>query len=451
MLGIVATSLTIATDLSLLVVISFGLFLIQPTIAVTSLAFFSLLGITLHKFMGKRARELGKKNWELSVSSDELLVTAVDSYRYLSVSNRMSNLLRKLSSLRMELADVSAEMQFLPNISKYVFESSVIIGALLISAVQFIVLDANHAVASLAIFLAAASRLAPAALRIQQGAITIRNSLGSTGLSYLLISELKEVSFQKSHENPLNPNHDDFKPFVQLDNVSFNYPNVSGQVLNGINCSITEGQFVAIIGPSGSGKTTLVDLILGLLEPDTGRIQISGTSPQDATQRWPGAIAYVPQNIDLLNGTLKDNICLGYEANEIANQHLLNVLEMVQLTTLVQSFPNGIDTNLGDRGLQLSGGQKQRLGIARALLSNPALLILDEATSSLDNQTEKDINESIAKLKGKTTIIAIAHRLSTLKSADKIIYVGKNVFFEADSFEAIKNQVPDSQNFMIDL
>ncbi|MDO4506893.1 MAG: ATP-binding cassette domain-containing protein, partial [Spirochaetales bacterium] len=210
----------------------------------------------------------------------------------------------------------------------------------------------------------------------------------------------------------------DFEKEISVENLSFSYPKKNLKVLDKVSFKIKKGNFVGIVGPSGAGKTTFVDILLGLLPPIEGKIYVDGKDLYDNIDGWLSNIAYVPQSISLIDGTIKENITLGTPANEIDNELFEKVLKMSELYDFVQELPAKENTGVGDRGAKLSGGQRQRIGIARALYTNPSVLVLDEATSALDNETEKAITDTILKLKGQITIISIAHRLSTLEQCD---------------------------------
>ena len=180
---------------------------------------------------------------------------------------------------------------------------------------------------------------------------------------------------------------------LKIENLQVAFPTDDGLVraVDGVSFTLNEGETVAIVGESGSGKTTLIDLLLGVLEPAQGRIQISGVSPKEAILKWPGAISYVPQNIEVINGTILENLILGYAIEEVNQLAIERVLKLSSLDDFVSKLPNGLNTFVGERGSNVSGGQRQRLGIARALLTCPQLLVLDEATSALDLKTETQI------------------------------------------------------------
>jgi ABC-type multidrug transport system fused ATPase/permease subunit len=206
-----------------------------------------------------------------------------------------------------------------------------------------------------------------------------------------------------------------------VDNVSFGYSSKEDYLIKNLSLTISEGQFVAITGPSGAGKTTILDLMLGLHIPTSGQIKLSNTEPRKAFQNWPGAVAYVPQDVFIFDGTLKENVCLGFASEDIADHFVKELLVALGLENLINEV--GIYGQVGDRGSRLSGCQRQRLGIARALLTRPKLLILDEATSSLDAESEKLIGDYLEKMKSKVTVVVVAHRLSTIKNADRILYL----------------------------
>jgi len=238
-------------------------------------------------------------------------------------------------------------------------------------------------------------------------------------------------------------NHDFFEANIEIEKVGFKYDDNLHQTLKMIDMEVNNGQIVAIVGKSGVGKTTLVDLILGVLRPTSGEIRIGGLTPLETINNFPGAIAYVPQDVQISNGTIRSNICLGFEISEIKEELIWSALENAQLSDFVSSLPAKLDSKIGDRGSKLSGGQRQRLGIARALITNPKLLVLDEATSALDGETELNISEAISKLRGQVTVILIAHRLSSIRECDQIFYLEDGEIKAKGNFDEIRKLIPD--------
>ena len=200
---------------------------------------------------------------------------------------------------------------------------------------------------------------------------------------------------------------------------------------------------MAFVGSSGAGKSTLVDLLLGVLIPDSGQIIISGERPSIAIETSPGAIAYVPQDVATAIGTVRENIALGFPNEFATDERIYKALKIAHLETFVDSLENKADTQVGERGAKLSGGQRQRLGIARAMFTNPKLLVLDEATSSLDAETEASVSAAIQSLRGGTTILMIAHRLATVRTADLVIYLADGHILAQGNFAEVRASVPD--------
>lgn len=444
LLGVIGSIVAIVSDTSLLLILSIGLFVVDPIVAFSSAVLFSIIGILLYLLLNKRAKILSVKRSKYDIASFETITEVLSAYRELVVKGRRNFYSEKIGKIRYSLGDVSAEVSFIPLISKYVIESVVVLGALIISAIQFVLQDASHAVATLSIFLAAGSRIAPAALRIQQGAIQIKSSLGSSFPTLEMIERLDGAALSSkifsSAPKYLHPN---FNATVSIEGVSFTYPNSAKKTIDDISFEIKEGDLVCFVGPSGAGKTTLVDLILGVLNPDVGKILISGVTPLESIERWEGAIAYVPQDVTIINGSILENVGLGFEIEDLDVSQVWLALRMAELEEYVNSLPKGLETQVGERGTKISGGQRQRLGIARALLTNPKLIVLDEATSSLDGRTESDISKSIQNLKGHVTVITIAHRLSTVKKADMLFYLDNGSLIYQGTFEEVRQNVPD--------
>lgn len=443
-LGVLGTVVNLVADVSLLVIMSMGLFVVDFTVALSTFVMFSVIGFVLYILLHKKARKLGLLDAKFSIASNEKIVEVLESYRESMVRNRRSYYAREISSLRYSLADTLAKTYFLPNISKYVIESSVIFGTLAICAIQFMITDAAHAIAILAVFLTAGTRIAPAVMRVQQGAIQIRGSLGSASPTLDLIENLEEFSNSEvvGSDDPTFI-YPDFNPEIKLRDVSFTYSPDADFALRKVSLDVQPGQLVAIVGSSGAGKTTLVDLLLGVIEPSSGTVTISGHPVSETINRWAGSISYVPQDIRIANGSIRENVGLGYPNALATDERVRAALEVSHLWDVVVKLPNGMDSSTGEKGSKLSGGQRQRLGIARALFTSPRLLVLDEATSALDGETEALISDSINSLKGSVTVVMIAHRLSTVRNADLVVYMESGSIRFAGDFESVRREIPD--------
>jgi len=442
-LGVLGTTINVISDISLLIVLSAGLFIVDPMIAIFTMLTFLLIGLILYQLLHTRARRLGTKSSTLSISSNEKILEVLGSYRESVVRNRRSFYSDEIGKQRLALANTVAELSFMPNISKYVIEVTVVLGMLAVGAAQFVMQDVGRAVGVLSVFLAASTRIAPAVLRVQQGAIQIKGSLGAAGPALDLIEELKLETRMTSAIDDLDTEHIGFIPEISLSGVTFRYTESGQPVLNNLNLDINIGESVAIVGPSGAGKTTLVDVLLGVLEPEKGNVTISGKSPSETIKTWPGAISYVPQDVLIINGSIKANVSMGFAPETVSDSAIWSALSVAQLDNVVVDLEFGIDTPVGDRGTRLSGGQRQRLGIARAMYTAPKLIVLDEATSSLDGQTESDLAEALHALKGKVTVVMIAHRLSSVRKVDKVIYLENGELRASGTFEQVRSEVPN--------
>jgi ABC-type multidrug transport system fused ATPase/permease subunit len=267
----------------------------------------------------------------------------------------------------------------------------------------------------LGVFAASAFRLMPSVNRIMQAFQNMRYAQPAIDGLY------EELSvFQKE---PYSGATKDFMPFentIKVTQISFKYETAKTPALQHVNISIPKGSTIGIIGTSGAGKSTLVDIILGLLQPDDGSIQIDNRSIADNLRGWQDHIGYVSQSIFLTDDTLRKNIAFGIADNEIDEHRVQRALELSQLSDFVSQLPEGLETIVGERGVRLSGGQRQRIGIARALYHDPLVLVLDEATSSLDTNTEAGVMDAVQQMHGNKTIIIVAHRLSTVEHCDYV-------------------------------
>ncbi len=445
-MGILASCINILTDISMLVVVLTGVFIIDPFTSFIVLSFFSFIVFILYKKLEVRARILGEITRDLNIANNEKVLDVLSTYRELIVHNRRDYYAEIVKKIRIELADVTAESMFQPYIGKYLIEITMILSGVLFASYQYSAHDALKATTVLGIFMAATFRVAPAILRIQQSFLGVKNNMGSSDITIGMIEDLIEIDQEEENLDIdlYDFNHIDFYPSITLENLKFEYSDDSNFTLQYKSYSFRPHAITAITGPSGAGKSTLVDLILGINQPNQGTIKISGLSPRDAFKKWPGAVSYVPQNAAMIRGTIRENICIGFTEKFFHDEILWSVLERAKLKEFVEGLPGKLDANLLEVGSNLSGGQRQRLGIARALVTNPKILILDEATSALDGGTENEIISTLQSLANSVTIILVAHRFSTIKVADELVYIENGRKIISGSFDTIKRE---SNNF----
>jgi len=442
-LQVVATFVVIIADISLLVLMLIAIIVLDPILALLCFTLFLTIASILYGSLHNKSAYYGTQYTSLDIVSKEKIVEAIKTYREAVVRNTRRKYALNIQELRIQTSRSSAELAFLPYISKYAMEMSVIIGAALVAGATLFYKDSSSAIATLAVFLVAGSRLMPSLLRINQGLLQIRASLGTATPTLDLISEFDLVSgvSAESHSKDVDyfSHVNKNVPKIEFRNVDFVYPGASKYALANLSFEIKAGEFTAIVGPSGSGKSTLVDLMLGILSPTTGEVSLDGEDTLKVIEKFPGAIGYVPQDVYVTNGTFRENLCLGYDSGKFSDEYLYDVLRQASLNELISALPEGLNSPVGESGYGLSGGEKQRLGIARSLLSKPSLLILDESTSALDSYTEAQIMETISKFKKEKTLVVIAHRLSTIRNADSLIYLEDGKISAIGSFEQVKN------------
>jgi ABC-type multidrug transport system fused ATPase/permease subunit len=443
MMQVLANLTVLISDISLILVLGIGLFYIDFYSAVTTSLLFLAVGVVLTRLMNQKALDLGRSNADINVESNKRITEALNSYREIYVVNRQSYVAKSISELRYELANVISKLNFMPYLSKYVVESSVVLAALLLGGVQARISGSESGIAILTVFMASATRIVPAALRAQQSSVRIQEGLGAGHNVFSLITDLEKFEVKKSNSATIQFEHPGFKAQVRLCDVSFKYPGNTNPTIGRINLEILEGQTVAIVGKSGAGKSTLVDLILGVIKPDKGNVLISNQAPDLTIEQYPGAIGFVPQEVHLHDGSILENLVLGFNSDDVPMEMIREAVRKAGILSFIENLPNGFETQIGERGTKLSGGQRQRLGIAKALITNPTLLIMDEATSSLDAESENLIAMALEDLRGKCTVIIIAHRLSSIRKSDKIVYMNSGHIEYEGSFDEVRSKIRD--------
>ena len=339
----------------------------------------------------------------------EIRVLGKEKYFYQNVVKEA----RTQSFFAIKAEVVSISLRYLLELTMMVFVVALVLGTLLLEG------DIDLILPTLSVFGVASLRLFPAMNTLMQSLMLMRHSRDSVSRLYNDLKEIKQL-VETSVDNVFHvQTHEEFQKLT-LNQVCFSYPDSKCKALDDISLEIHAGESIGFIGPSGSGKTTLLDTLLGLFEPHKGRIEYNGESISSVLKQWQSQVAYIPQQVFLIDDTLRHNVALGINNDEIDGDRLHESLRQARLIDVVKNLPKGVDTILGERGVRLSGGQRQRIALARAFYHKRSVLIMDEATSALDNATEKEIVNEIKILKGKRTIIVIAHRLTTLKHCDRI-------------------------------
>ena len=449
MMGVVGTAFSIMSDVALFVFLISLLLIADLKSALISALIFIAVGVSLHKLMQSKALNLGKKLKELSVGNNEKILELTSSFREIVTRNTQDFYSNEIFKGKVRVAEVSARQKMMPLFSKHFMEVMVFAMFLGIAGLQFLLNDTSRAVGNLALFLAASTRISPAVLRIQQGSVQIKSAMGGGESTLKLIETISDSTFELTKENieeslvSVSNSKTSFVPSVDFKNVTFQYHPESKMKIESLSLEVRPYQFVAFVGPSGAGKSTLIDLLFGLLSPEDGEVLIGGVPARAALKIWPGECGYVPQNVMMHKGSVMSNLLMGLERSEKVEKRAEELLKMVNMHETVMTLDGGYDATIDERGGNLSGGQRQRLGIARALMTNPRILVMDESTSMLDATSENIITDALLNLREKVTLIVIAHRLSTVKSAERLFYIDDGKIRAEGNFESLRNQVQD--------
>lgn len=448
-LTVLGQFVVVVSETSLLLVLAVGLLFLNPVAALGSIVFFAFVALGMQRALGNWASKVGRQSAQADVTSLGAVQEALSSYREISVADRREYYVERIQDQRWIAARASANMQFLTQFPKYIFEGALVLGGFLLAVGLFATQSATAAIGTLALFLAAAARVMPSLLRLQVAFLSMRNGAGIAGYTYALSEELgnpqdnpeatRDVAIMRAY---IASGHPDFNPAIRLDRVSVAYPGAPAAALTDVSLSVQPGASLAVVGRSGAGKSTLADVILGVVVPSAGRALVGGIPPAEAARRWPGGMAYVPQDVALAADTIRNNVALGLPDAAIDDRLVWDALRKAHLDEYFRASPHALNTVLGERGSRLSGGQRQRVGIARALYTQPRLLVLDEATSALDAETEDAISRMLRDLEGQVTTIIIAHRLSTVREADSVLYLDGGVTVAQGTFDYVRSQVP---------
>ena len=438
--GLVLSLLTIPGN-ALTIALTLGVLIFaQPVTALLSLAYLGIVAIIINQVVTKRTLDAAQDNLDYSYRIAQLLTEMVEALKELTLRGRLEQIQIVVGRHRQGAVRARARLAFLSLIPRYSYEAALIGGFLLIGGTGYVLGGLTAAIVAVALFGAAGIRLIPALTGIQSSVISATASVpwvndvvnDLRGTESNVTDALGGTDITALPESPT---------VLALEKIEFRYPAGTRSVLLGLDLDVPLGSSLGIVGPSGSGKSTLIDLLLGLRMPTAGGIAIDGTPLPEVIHAWRSRIGYVPQRVTLFDGTIGQNVALSWD-DDYDREKVLSVLRKAQLTSLIESREHGIDERIGERGVSLSGGQQQRLGIARALYSDPLILVLDEATSSLDTKTEDDVVQALKRLHGEVTIIAVAHRISTIKDYDQICYLDNGRILGKGSFDELAASLP---------
>jgi ABC-type multidrug transport system fused ATPase/permease subunit len=420
--------------------VAVALLVVSPIPTLVVVAYFGCAGLIFLRVIKPRAAAASEVMADASLAGWRTAFAALGGIKELQIRGTQEHFVQNFEQAQLRGAYAGRTAAFLAGLPKYLLEILFIVavGLILLVNVAGSSGDARGSVGLVALFVAAGFRVLPSVSALLTSASNVR-----VGTVFVDLVHEEILAARRSTHVHRTSAALPFGEAVRVEDVTFRYPESNVDALTGVTFSVPRGTTTALVGGSGAGKTTLVDVILGLHSPSSGRVCVDGTDIKDRLEGWQRNLAYVPQEVYILDATLAENIAFDQDRDEIDEQRLARCVEKAQLGGLVATLPQGMDTPVGEKGTRLSGGQRQRIGIARALYREPEMLVLDEATSALDNETEHRIGQTLAALRGEITVVIVAHRLSTVRDADQIVFLGDGRVQATGTFSEVREQSPE--------
>lgn len=434
--GCLTQILTFYTELTICFALGVTIFVMSPSMAGSVIAILLLELLALAKVIKPIMVSLGNESRREQALANKWILQAINGIKSIKVGEKEQFFEEKYASHSKKVVRVEGTSLTINNSPKVFIEAVTIAGVLGILLIAILNdFDVSSMVPQLAAFCVAAIKLLPSANRLSVCMSQTSYLEGGLNNVIAMLGELPTEATRVTSSKELGKDERiAFNREIHFSNVVFAYNEEQEPILNGADFKINLGESIGVIGPSGSGKTTTIDIILGLLEPQQGAVLVDGIDIRQDMAGWRKELAYIPQTIFLTDDTIRANVAFGLHQEDVSEEKVWKALEEAQMKEFVESLPMRLDTVVGEQGVRLSGGQRQRIGIARALYNDPKVVFLDEATAALDNETEAAIMDSINRLKGRKTMIIIAHRLTTIASCD-VVYKVENGKVTKDTVE----------------
>ena len=442
--GVLYPSINLLAEFAFILIIFIALCAVNLPIALMAALYFGLIAFLVSSRLLKSISKLSRLSLDSNLEYRTKLISTLSVVREIRTLGKSREFLEDLNLFKVRVINSNSKVLYLGLLPKTILDTGFLFGALIIFISLNFTSGKTSETAILLIYIGAAARLIPSLMRIQSLVFSRRYSTPAAERGYNLL-KLSQIDFELPRSSSDERDFDSL-PLISLKNVSYRYPDDPEKIiLSEIDLDIFEGDRISIVGKSGSGKSTLVDLILGIILPTGGLINLGGQDVSSWIKENPGVIAYQPQEVTLVKGTIRENICLGERA--VSEESLGNALFISGFLEVLQRFPLGLDTEVSDFLSRMSGGEKQRLVLARTLYSNPKIIILDEATSNLDSAIEREILNSLKNIGRDITIIQISHKIATIPDTEKIIYLKEGHISAAGSFFEIYETSQDFKTF----
>ncbi|WP_010146887.1 ABC transporter ATP-binding protein [Serinicoccus profundi] len=425
----------VATFAAVLVV----LLVAQPVTALVTFAYLGGLAVLMYVVISPRAVVAGRVGRDYSFKVAGLMTEMMGALKEVTLRGKAQEVADEVHAHRVHATRARSHLMFLNTVPKFVTDTGLVLGFAIVGGVAYLLGGAQQAFEAIALFAVAGMRMIPSVNRFQS---IITQTASTLPHAEAVITDIQDAQgYVDAAENLGHDPLPDDPRLLALREVSFSYPGSATPALRDVDLDLPLGSSVALVGASGAGKSTLVDVLLGLLTPSAGEIRIDDQPLPDVLGAWRARVGYVPQEVNLFDGTIAQNVALTW-GDDIDHAAVERALERAQLLEVVLER-GGLDTRVAERGLALSGGQRQRLGIARALYADPLVLVLDEATSALDTATEDAVARAIRDLHGQVTVVAVAHRLSTVRHSDQVCFMKDGTIVARGSFEQVVAAHPE--------
>ncbi|MDO4899359.1 ABC transporter ATP-binding protein [Actinomyces sp.] len=440
--GVLIPFTQLAGEVCTFVAVIAVLFVARPTMAAVTVAYFGIVALVMYLWVLRRAVAAGKDNRTYSVRAVRLVSEMVHSLKEITLRDKAAELERVVLAERRKASQARADQSFLGAVPRYMLEIALIGGLAIAAGIGYAQGGQSEALSSLALFGVCGFRIVPSITRFQ----TIMGQTGAN-IAYAerVLAEIEAGRVNRAQHAEMAAGTElpeDARALV-LDDVSFTYAGADSPAVANVSLTLPFGTSLALVGASGSGKSTLVDMILGLLTPSAGQLRVDDVSLTEVLQSWRSRVGYVPQEVSLFDSTVAHNVALSWDTDSIDVDRVRRALRRAQLLDVIEEREGGIWASVGEGGMRLSGGQRQRLGIARALYSEPLVLIMDEATSALDTATEAAVTEAVAELSGEVTVIVVAHRLATIRHSDQVCFMRDARLVASGTFDEVVAAAPD--------